>query len=268
MILVLSNLSELNQQQNRFLLLLAIGLLSVTVVIFIMFELFIRGEARNIELSTNLQRMELESNFYTEIDVMYADMRTWRHDYKNNLTALRALAESKDTTKILAYIDSINKEPDRNLAGLHTGNIILDAVVSSKLWLAQSRNIEVNIQAVYPENNPIEDNDLCAIAGNLLDNAIEACERMIDADGKKFVSLSITVKGKNLILTIINSFNNELRRNGERYLTVKEGRFHGMGLAHVDAIVNKYQGRVIREHTHGVFETRVMLPLLPANNAN
>jgi len=36
-----------------------------------------------------------------------------------------------------------------------------------------------------------------------------------------------------------------------------------MGIAHVDSIVSKYQGQIIREHHHGVFETRVMLPLLP-----
>jgi hypothetical protein len=263
LVLVFNNLSEFNEQQNHFLVLLSMGLLSITVIIFIMFELFIREESRNIDLSTNLQRMELESRFYTEIDIMYADMRAWRHDYMINLTALRALAENKETEKILDYINSIDKEPERNLITLQTGNVVLDAVVSSKLWLAQSQGIDVSLQAVYPENNPIKDNDLCAIAGNLLDNAIEACERMTEADGNKFISLAILVKGKNLVISISNSFNNDLRREGERYLTLKKERFHGLGISHVDSIVNKYQGQIIREHKHGIFETRIMLPLLP-----
>jgi len=161
------------------------------------------------------------------------------------------------------YIDDISKEPERNLTTLQTGNIVLDAVVSAKLWLAQSRDIEVSLQAVYPEHNPVSDNDLCSIAGNLLDNAIEACGRMADTSGKKFIALSILVKGKNLILSISNSFDSELKREGGRYLTLKEGRFHGMGIAHVDSIVSRYQGQIIREHDHGIFETRVMLPLLP-----
>ena len=166
----------------------------------------------------------------------------------------------------MPYIDSIDKEPERNHITLNTGNIVLDSVVSSKLWLAQSRDIDVSLQAVYPENHPINDNDLCAIIGNLLDNAIEACDRITDAASTKFISLTILVKGKNLVVSLSNSFNNEIKREGERYLTLKEGRFHGMGIAHVDSIVSKYQGHVIRENNHGVFETHIMLPLIPPGN--
>lgn len=267
-ILVYSIVYESNEQQSQFLLLLALGLLFLMIVIFLMYELFIREEYLNIDLSTKLQRIELESHFFMEIDAMYTDMRTWRHEYKNNLTALRALAEHGDMVKMLAYIDSIAIEPERNLITLQTGNLVLDAVVSSKLWLAKARAIDVSVQAVYPESNLIEDNDLCAIAGNLLDNAIEACDRMTDDSKKKFITFSLLVMGKNLLLSICNSFNDELKREGDRYLTLKDGHFHGMGIPHVDSIVSKYQGHVIREQKMGIFETHIMLPLIPLDNIN
>lgn len=258
-------LPDLSVQQSNMLIWLAVGLLLVMIAIFLMYELFIREEIKNVELAIKLQRLEMETNFFKEIDVMYTDMRTWRHEYKNNLTVLRALVEREEKEKALNYIENISCESIKNHVTLQTGNLVLDAVVSSKLWLAHSQDIEVSIQAVYPENNRIDDNDLCAIAGNLLDNAIEACVRMGEIKEKKFIIFAIVVKGKNLIISINNSYSDVLKRDGERYLTVKKEQFHGIGIQYVDSIVNKYNGHVLRSQEYGIFETHVMLPLISPN---
>ena len=247
----------------RILIWLVICFLLMMIALFSMYELFVREETTNIDLSVQLQRFELETQFYKEIDAMYSDMRTWRHEYKNNLIALRALIAHEEKEKALKYIDYIACESLETHVTLQTGNLILDAVVSSKLWLAQSRNIQVSVQAVYPENNQIDDTDLCAIAGNLLDNAIEACERIVDPSERRFIHFSLMLKGKSLFLLISNSYDSELKRDGVRYLTLKKGCFHGIGIPYVDSIVDKYQGHVRRFQKSGVFETHVMLPLLP-----
>jgi sensor histidine kinase regulating citrate/malate metabolism len=259
---------DLSPKQNHLLVWLAIGALVVMVAIFIIYELFIREEIKNVELAMKLQRLELESSFFKEIDNIYSDMRTWQHEYKNNLSSLRALVDNGEKEKALDFISNMHGEVYKKQIVLQTGNLVLDSIVSSKLWLAQSKNIEVNIQAAYPENNRISDNDLCAIAGNLIDNAIEACVRMEESTEKKFIDFLLMIKGKNLLLSIRNSYNNELKRKGKRYLTVKREPFHGIGILHVDSIVDKYQGHVLRSQENGVFETNIMLPLLPLNESD
>ncbi|MDR1156983.1 MAG: GHKL domain-containing protein [Oscillospiraceae bacterium] len=261
---ILLNLSNFDARANDMLIWLAVGLLFILIGIFLMYEIFVREETRNVDLSTRLQRLELESNFFKELDAMYTDMRTWRHEYKNNLIALRALVESGKSEKVLEYLEKISVDPAQKNTALQTGNPVLDAVVSAKMLLAHSRNIEIDIQTIYPENNLIEDNDICAIAGNLLDNAIEACERIGDTGQARFISFSLLVKGKNLVLSIKNSFNGEIKREGENYLTVKDKWFHGIGIQYVNSIVEKYHGHVLREHDNGVFGTYVILPLVPA----
>ncbi|MCL2082578.1 MAG: GHKL domain-containing protein [Oscillospiraceae bacterium] len=253
--------TELNPSQMFFPTIVSAGLLLITIAIFVLFELFIRDEERSLRQLTQIQRLELEGRFYQEIDAMYADMRVWRHNYKNNLTALRALVAHCETEKALNFIDNVANEPAKNKSTLQTGNLVLDAVVSSKLWLAQSLQIEVAVQAVYPENNPIADTDLCAIAGNLLDNAIEACGRMTESDGKKFIEFILLLKGKNLTLSIRNSFNGEINEKNGKYVSLKQGRFHGIGLSHVESTVAKYHGHIEKEHQNGIFEIRIMLPL-------
>jgi len=262
------NLSEFNEQTNNILIWLASGLLLILIGIFVMYEMFIREETRNIDLSTRLQRLEMESNFFNELNAMQADIRIWRHEYKNNLVGLRALIEQGPPEKALEYLDKFSGESFRDGAMLQTGNTVLDAVVSTKLLLARSRGIEVSIQAVYPETNNIEDYDLCAIAGNLLDNAIEACERMKDSEQVRFISFTLLIKGTNLTLSILNSYDGEIKRVGNRFITAKSAPFHGVGIQYVDSIVDKYQGHVLREYQDGVFETYVMLPLISAQGGD
>ena len=262
LLFMFSNLSDFNAQINNMIIWLAVGLLFILIGIFLMYEMFIREEVRNIDLSTRLQRLELESHFFKELDAIHTDLRTWRHEYNNNLIALRALIEDGSPEKALEYLDKISVESVRESVMLQIGNPVLDAVVSSKLLRARSQGIDVSIQVVYPESNNIEDNDLCAISGNLLDNAIEACERMDETGQKRFISFSLLVKGKNLVLSILNSYDGEIKRERERFLTVKDKRFHGIGIQYIDSIVDKYQGHVLREYQDGVFETHVMLPLI------
>jgi len=252
---------DLNVLQSRLIAWLAVGALIVMIAIFLIYELFIHEEVKNVELATKLQRLELETQFFREIDVMYQDMRTWRHGYKNNLSALRALVAQEAKDKALNYIDDISDNSFKDEITLQTGNYVLDAVVSSKLRLAQSLNIEVNIQSIYPTSNQIKDADLCAIIGNLLDNSIEACERMNDSENKKFIDFLIMLHGKDLFVSISNSYTDKLKRDGDRYLTSKKEKLHGLGISHVDSIVDKYHGHVVRTQNNGIFETRIMLPL-------
>ena len=256
------NLPKFHEQTNSVLVWLAAGLLLILIGVFVMYEIFIREESRNIDLTTQLQRLEMESHFFKELDVMLSDLRTGQHEFRNNLIALRAMIEAGRYENALEYLDKASIESFRERAMLQTGNPVLDAVVSSKLMLARSHNIETNIQAVYPETIAIQDNDLCAIIGNLLDNAIEACQRM-NTDGQtRFITFSMFIKGKNLALSITNSYEGEIRRIGKKFITIKDHKFHGIGIQYVDSIIDKYQGHVLREYQDGVFETHVMLPLI------
>lgn len=262
--LILSGVHDFDYGINRTMTWLALGFLAILVVALMLYEMFSREESSNLELAAKLQKLELESSFYKEIDAIFSEIRTLRHEYNNNMTALHKLIEHNENEKALDFIDGMSLDPVRDSGSLKTGNLVLDAVVSSKLWLARSKGIDVSIQAVYPENNQIDNNDLCAIVGNLLDNAVEACQRMEGEGSKKFIVFSLLTKGKNMTISISNSYEQPPIKDGDRFITNKDKRFHGIGLEYTDSIVDKYQGHVIREHADGIFETHVMIPLISA----
>ena len=259
---LLSGVHEFDYTKNNALTTLAAGLLVILISVFLLYDVFAVEENDNINLINRLRQLEVESHYFNEIDTLHADIRKWRHDYSNNLIALRAFVESNDNQSALEFIDNISTMAPQAIDTLQTGNLVFDAVVSSKLWLARSRGIDVSIHAVYPEEYNIDDVDLCSIMGNLLDNAIEACLRISDESQKKFIELTLFSKGKNMALSVINSFEGSLIKDGERYVTSKDSRHNGLGIRYIDSIIAKYNGHVLREQYDGVFETHILIPLV------
>ena len=62
---------------------------------------------------------------------------------------------------------------------LKTGNVMLDAILNSKLTLIKEKKIAVDATAIVPQNIEISGIELSALIGNLLDNAMEACMRIL-----------------------------------------------------------------------------------------
>ncbi|MCL2227252.1 MAG: GHKL domain-containing protein [Oscillospiraceae bacterium] len=261
LVIIFANVHGFDYNLNRAFLWLSVVLLAILLSALLLHEILTREEANGIRLWTELQRFEMESDHYKEINATHQEIRVWRHEYSNNLIALQMLLEKGSKDDALRFLRTMRPIVDRRAEILNTGNLVLDAVASSKLWFASSQGIEVNIQAVYPESNHVEDNDLCAIVGNLLDNAIEACIHMGD-DARKFIDFSLLIRGKNLAISICNSYSGEIIAIGKRYVTNKDAHFHGIGLGHVDSVVSKYNGHVLRKHANGVFETYILIPML------
>jgi sensor histidine kinase regulating citrate/malate metabolism len=162
--------------------------------------------------------------------------------------------------KVNSYLDELNEDLTNVDPIMKTGNIIIDAILNSKISLAKSKKINVNAKVSVPENFNISEIDLCVIIGNLLDNAIEACEEITN-DGEKFIRIFIGMKNTQLYLYIANTApGGKLTKVNGRFGTRKSG-YHGYGLARVDKTVEKYRGYVKRSSEDGAFTTEILLPI-------
>jgi hypothetical protein len=241
----------------------AVCSLFILIGVFQMYDLFAKLERRNIELSKKEQRAAIEITFQNEIKNMHADLQKWRHEYKNNLIVLRGYVESEDFPGALDYIDGLAGAQLIGKPMIRTDNAALDAIINSKLWLAEKRGINVSAQSAFPESGVVRvtDGDLCSIIGNLMDNSIEACDRMPEG-AQKFITFELLVRENNLFLSIYNSFAGKISRDGEEYMSSKSRPHGGVGIKYVDSILARYEGYAMREYNNGVFATQVMIPLL------
>ena len=204
-----------------------------------------------------------------EVQNIYQTMRAWRHDYHNHIQSIKAMIAMQKAEELSEYLDNLEKDLDSIDIAIRTGNVGLDAILSSKVSVARKNNIEVNCTAKVPDSLTVSDVHLCAIVGNLMDNAIEACEKMkccgsvSDGDGPaapRFIRVYIGVFKSQLYISVTNSTKEKKRRRVAELVTSKLGE-HGFGLRRIDKIAEKYDGYVNRKNEPGVFATEVMLPL-------
>lgn len=206
---------------------------------------------------------ELVNRHYDEVETMYRKMRGWRHDYHNHIQVLKAHIDLKEYEQANKYLDMLAEDLTTVDTVLKTGNVMVDAILNSKLAMMKEREIRMNVTAVVPQEVGILGMDLSVLIGNLLDNAMEACMRL-EKKEDRFIRIYIDIVKKQLYISVINSMEGKAKRNGAQYLSSKGG-LHGFGILRIDSIVSKYHGYINRQSEQGVFATEVMLPLVGVN---
>ena len=201
---------------------------------------------------------ELVERHYDEVQNIYRTMRGWRHDYHNHIQTMKAHLSLGQTEELSDYLGKLDTDLTTVDTVLKTGNVMVDAILNSKMSLIKSKEIAVNAKATVPKELAVSEVDLCVIIGNLLDNAMEACLRQ--SQGERFIRVYIGNLMGQLYISVSNSAGEVTKSNGH-YLSSKQSASHGFGLIRIDRIVDKYEGYVNRQNEEGVFATEVMLPL-------
>ena len=134
------------------------------------------------------QQIRSQTKHLDDILVMQNQIKGFRHDIKNHWVALRGYFQRNDYEGGIQYIDEMNDKLIDSET-IDTGNVALDAIISTKKALAEEKNITFISTVQIPEKLPIDATDICIIFGNSLDNAIEACEKIKTED--KYIKLSV-----------------------------------------------------------------------------
>lgn len=213
---------------------------------------------RAIDRRISVYQNDLIAKHCEEVQNVYRTMRGWRHDYHNHIQAMLALTDKPQ--QLRAYLLKLNSDLTTVDTVIKTGNVMVDAILNSKLSLIQSRQINLHAKAVVPSDLKISEIDLCTVIGNLLDNAMEACLKQ-EQDSERFVRVYIGILKKQLYISVQNSSGQQIKKSGKTYISTKNSESHGFGLKRIDRIVAKYDGYINRQNEEGIFATEVLLPL-------
>ena len=199
---------------------------------------------------------DLISKQTVEIQNMYRQMQEWRHDYRNHIQNMKNRLDG-DQGELEQYLDELADDLTQTDTSIQTGNVMADAVLNSKLSVAEQKSIQLNVKAHIPKGIEMTDVEMCSVLGNLLDNAIEACEKL--PCEKRFLRVYIDKFKGQFYLSVQNS-SPSIQRDKGIFRTTKAGT-HGFGLFRIDRIAKKYGGYVNRQYEEGVFATELLLPL-------
>ena len=213
---------------------------------------------KKVDKQIETYQRELIDTHYKEVDNMYRQIRGWRHDYRNHIQVLMALADKGDLDAIKKYLDELNLDLNTVDTVIKTGNAMADAILNSKISLAKSKEIEVDAEAHIPVKLKMSELDLCCILGNLFDNAIEASLALPPEERK--IRVYMDMKNTQLYISFMNmTAGGKLKKVGGRFRTTK-GDGHGFGLVRVDSIVERADGYISRNSEAGAFTTEILIP--------
>lgn len=185
---------------------------------------------------------------------MYARMRGWRHDYRHHIQTMKVHAANGEYAEIDRYLDMLDQDLTNVETVVKTGNRMADAILNSKLSLAEQKEIRIKAEARIPVSLTVSELDLCTIIGNLLDNAMEACMEL--PPEKRLIRIYMEMKGNFLYFALTNTAGGRKKT----HFGTTRGQGRGLGLNRVDAIVKKLGGHITRASEDEAFSTEVMLP--------
>lgn len=187
----------------------------------------------------------------------YSKLQVLRHDMQNNIFCVLALLEQQAYDEAQNYLTELSGEINNTQSFMKTNNKAIDCILSLKIQSAKEQNIDFtcDIEQNIKTKNDI---DICILLANLLDNAIESCQK-ICTDKK---SIHLEIKCDNFISILVkNSIENSvLENNPTLNSSKKDSVLHGFGTLSVKSIVKKYNGYLNYYEHDGNFCCKTMLP--------
>ena len=204
--------------------------------------------------------------YYEMMEGQYSQMERLRHDMKNHMVVLGNLIQNQKWEAAKGYVREMSVAGGIEAGDEVTGSLAMDALLYHKRQQAKERGVCWQCDARLPEGCPVKEVDLCIIVGNILDNALEACERAQEKRavkkqvGQPFIHVHMGAIKKCLFLEVRNRTDLEGRQEicGSRKESPKG---HGLGLGNIKSAVANYNGAVHIEVENYVFTISVLLPL-------
>ena len=219
-----------------------ISIVAILVVI-VMFQNWkeMQEEQRGQELVLN-QISDMKKHI-EEVEKLYRDIRSMRHDMGNHIQTLEHLVAHNNMDDATEYLEHLKNEWDEVSPEIKTGSPVIDVILMEKLREAKERQIRFLSDFHYPQNTKLNAFDLSVIMNNALNN----CMEYVSGDDP-YISISSFRKNSIFMITIKNSFGGQLNfGDSDLPETTKSGREHGMGLNNIRRVARMYMGDISLE---------------------
>ena len=226
-----------NEEYANILVTVPLIVMMETMFNFLLIEHYLSSKRKMNEYEKMKYIKESESKYYDAKRESELEVRKIYHDLKN----YKIYLENKD---LLANheLETLLKPLKKYETFIETNNDILNTLLNEKIKLAEERGIIVNCLIDFTYGNFLEPLDICAIFGNLLDNAIEYYDNA-NTENDKYIEIKINTVNEALVIKISNYIYGTIEmENGRPISNKKDKSMHGIGLLSVKESVEKYGG--------------------------
>ena len=204
---------------------------------------------------------ELEEMEYKSLIQTTESLREMKHDIDIHLDVIQSLSTKGDIDGLHSYIDSYHHTLAHTHLFLSTGNTAIDCILSSKIDTAQKLNIKTDYSVLVPSVFPIDALSLSSLLGNMWNNALEACQRLQNAQPAitPYIHFYIKPFQHMTVIHMENNYDRIIPQN-DHYLSMKKENSHGIGLKRIEDIVAEVEGIYQINSDNHVFTVHIMIP--------
>lgn len=215
---------------------ISLVLLSSTLALFIVYRHNVERESETIRIKSENERLKTEKTYYDILERQNQQLMIYAHDTKKHLAAIQSLNTDPEISE---YISKLSDELVSYTNNCHSGNKTLDIMINKYSTECEMRGVSFEYDVKACNLREVEDIDLVAILGNIMDNALTASEK----SSEKKISLDTTWRNSYSVIIVTNSCDNEPNSFDRQLITTKENqKLHGYGLKSVAKTLQKYNG--------------------------
>ena len=211
------------------------------------------------------QQMKAMKRRLEEAESFYGGIRKIRHEMKGHMANIKGLVAGEKYGEVESYIEKLDETIQELDYKFSTGNAVTDVIINDKYRQAVKSGTIFRVKFEYRNTDTISAFDMGIVLNNLLDNALEACEKLEQT--KRHISLTLKRKNNFLLVEVENSFDGKLQwKDGEEVpATIKHSGLpdilmeHGVGLKNVKDVAERYLGYMNIKTGGGLFKVTVML---------
>lgn len=211
------------------------------------------------------KQLKVQLDHYQSMERYINSLRVFRHDYKKMMGSVNVLLANGNVEEARNLLYQINESMAKNvnMYQRYSNNNLVDAILQDMAHRCEEAHIRFEAQLTIPEKYSIDPMKLITVATNLIDNILEACEK-VDED-KRFAKITSQYTGEWLTICASNSFAGTITQlaNGRPVTTKKDKDAHGLGLLSVEQTISNAGGLFNYEvdNENHVFSCYISLPL-------
>lgn len=248
--------ATVDDRQKNVLLCMAFGMLMINVLVFYLVRDILKREAQIQEDKLFFERAKNETRMYRQISENYDEQCKREHEYRNQMMVLSALAKNRELEELDRYLNKSCKEIAHRIDAIDTNHVIVNAILNTKYQEAKQKGITFVLKINNLSDLPIADEDIVVILSNLLNNALEACEKC----NEKMIKVKFVRENGQIVISVVNTFfDKPVIINGNYQTSKEDAAMHGMGIRNVREVVDKYKGTCVIKHDNHLFRFIVFI---------
>lgn len=216
-------------------------LILISALSIYLLQKVMRKSEEIMNTTLKLQQAEMEHKLTSDMTSVVENLRSLRHDMNNHMSILQGLLSVGAYDDMEAYLTSLTKELSVANNFYFPENKVLSVLLNSKISKASHLGITFETEILTSET-PFSERDLCAVIGNVIENAIEASSNHADP----YIYFTMYQEEQQLRIQCDNTFATAPIFENDRLLTTKENKStHGIGTQNIRSIVEAYHGTVM-----------------------